>query len=173
MRTLLLLACLSSPAAAQSATANPQLASAKAFFEIVKGNILKSAAKMPEEKYSFKPSKDVRSYGELIAHIADSQYFICGTAKEDKGQNPGIEKSLPHTKAELVKALQDAFAYCDATYAGLSDAASVDMVPFFGQPRTKLSMLSFNTAHSFEHYGNVVTYLRMNGIVPPSSEPQK
>ena len=74
-------------------------------------------------------------------------------------------------RAELVAALKEAFAYCDATYASLTDASSAAMVPFFGQERTKLSMLAFNTSHSFEHYGNLVTYLRMNGLVPPSSDP--
>jgi uncharacterized damage-inducible protein DinB len=172
MRTFLLLLSMSSLAIGQTVTDNPQLASAKAFFDTVKNNILKAADKMPEDKYAFRPSDDVRTYGELLAHIADGQYFLCGTAKEGKSENRGIEKSV-HTKSALATALRDAFAYCDATYAGLTDPSSAAMVSFFGQKRTKLSMLSFNTAHSFEHYGNLATYLRMNRIVPPSSEPQK
>jgi uncharacterized damage-inducible protein DinB len=172
MRILILLISLSALAAGQTAADNPQLASTKAFYDTVRMNILKAAEKMPEEKYAYKPSDDVRTYGQLLAHIADSQYFLCGTAKEGKSENRGIEKSMP-TKPGILTALRDGFAYCDSTYAGLTDASSAAMVTFFGQKRTKLSMLSFNTAHSFEHYGNLATYLRMNRMVPPSSEPQK
>lgn len=157
------------PAWSQDAAQNPQLASAKAFYTIVRTNVLKSADKLPEDKYGFRPSDDVRTFGQLLAHIADAQFFICGTAKEDVSRNRGVEKSAK-TKAEIVKALNDGFAYCDAVYAELTDATSAAMVRFFGQQRTKLSMLSFNTAHTYEHYGNLVTYMRMNKIVPPSSE---
>ena len=170
MRTIALLLCLSSLGLAQNAASNPQLASAKAIYDQLKGNILKSTDKIPETKYTYKPSDDVRTIAQLFMHIADSQYLICGTAKEGKGVSRGIEKSDLKTKAEIVKALQDAFAYCDGTYAGLTDASSAAMVQFFGQDRTKLAILSLNTAHSYEHYGNLVTYMRMNGIVPPSSE---
>ena len=172
MRTLVLVISLSALAVGQTATDNPQLASAKAFYDTVRTNVLKAAEKMPENKYAYKPSDDVRTYGQLLAHIADGQFFMCGTAKEGKSESRGFEESK-HTKAEILTALREGFAYCDSTYAGLTDASSAAMVTFFGQKRTKLSMLSFNTAHSFEHYGNLATYLRMNGMVPPSSEPQK
>jgi uncharacterized damage-inducible protein DinB len=146
------------------------LASTKAWYDAVRGFILKALDKIPEAKYTWKPSDDVRTFAQQFMHIADSQYFLCGTAKENKQSNPGIEKSALKTKAELLKALNEGFAYCDSTYAGLTDASSAAIVQFFGQNRTKLSMLAANTAHSFEHYGNLVTYMRMNGIVPPSSE---
>jgi len=77
------------------------------------------------------------------------------------------------TKAEIVAALNEGFAFCDSVYQKLTDADAAAMVPFFGQQRTKLSMLDFNIAHGFEHYGNLVTYMRMKGIVPPSSEKKK
>lgn len=171
MRTIAILLCLSSLVLAQNAASNPQLASAKAFYDLIKGNILKSTDKIPEAKYTYKPSDDVRTIAQLFMHIADSQYLICGTAKENKFTSPGIEKSALKTKGEIVAALKDAFAYCDGTYAGLTDASSAAIVQWFGQDRTKLSVLALNTAHSYEHYGNLVTYMRMNGIVPPSSEP--
>jgi uncharacterized damage-inducible protein DinB len=114
----------------------------------------------------------VRTYGALLGHIADAQYGLCGTAKEGKFQPRGVEKSA-RTKADLVKALNEAFAYCDSVYAGLTDAAAAETVSLFGQQRTKLSVLDFNIAHTFEHYGNLVTYMRMNGVVPPSSEQQR
>jgi uncharacterized damage-inducible protein DinB len=168
MRILFVLLTLSSLALAQ----NPQLASAKGFYDMVKTNVLKSTDSMPEAKYSYKPVDSVRSYAQLLMHIADAQYFFCRTVKDGKGTNNGIEKSALKTKGEIVTALKDAFAFCDSVYAGLTDASSVATITFFGNQPTKLALLSFNTAHVFEHYGNIVTYLRMNGIVPPSSEGQ-
>jgi uncharacterized damage-inducible protein DinB len=169
MRNFVLLLALSSLAAAQNAAGNPQLASAKVFYDIIKGNVLKSTDKMPEAKYSYKPVDSVRTYGQLLMHIADAQYVFCGTAKGAR-ENKGIEKAALKSKAEIVMALNDAFAFCESTYAGLTDAASAAKVTFIGQEVTKLSVLSLNTAHTYEHYGNLVTYMRMNGIVPPSSE---
>jgi len=148
---------------------NPQVASTKGFFEMVKGNVLKSVDSMPESKYSYKPADGVRSYSQVLAHIADAQYFFCGTVKGAPTQK-GIEQSNPKTAAELKKALTEAFAFCDSAYEGLTDAASAQMTTFLGNNVTKLSVLAFNTAHTYEHYGNLVTYLRVNGVVPPSSD---
>lgn len=172
MRTILCLLFLSFAAFGQSMTDNPQVASSKAFFEQIKGNVLKSADKLPEEKFSFKPVEGVRTYGQLLAHIADAQYIFCGMVKDGKPQMKGIEKSA-HTKAEIVQALNDSFGYCEGVYSSLTDAQSAATVSWFGQKRTKLTVLDFNIAHAFEHYGNLVTYMRINGVVPPSSESRK
>jgi uncharacterized damage-inducible protein DinB len=169
MRNLVLFLSISGLAVAQTAATNPQVASSKAIYDLAKTNVLKSAEKMPDDKFTFKPSPDVRTYGQLLAHVADSQYFFCGMAKGGPMENKGIEKGGKLAKADLVKALTEAFAYCDSAYAGLTDAGSAATVKIMGQDHTKLSALSFNSAHTFEHYGNIVTYLRMNGIVPPST----
>ena len=169
MRYLLIASLLTVTLWAQNPQENPQLASAKAFYETVRTNVLKAAEKVPENLYSFRPTDEVKTMGQMFAHIADAQFFLCGTAKEGVSRNRGIEKSAT-SKAEIIKGLRDGFAYCDTAYAELTDASSAALVPFFGQQRTKLSMLSFNTAHTFEHYGNVVTYMRINKMVPPSSE---
>jgi len=171
MRYILIAALLASAAWSQTAAENPQLASSKAFFEQVKSLVLRSADKMPEDKYGFRPSDDVRTYGQILAHIADAQFFLCGIAKEGKPTGKGFEKSAT-TKPAIVQALKEGFAYCDALYGSLTDAGSAATVSWFKQPRTKLSMLSFNIAHGMEHYGNLVTYMRINKIVPPSSEQQ-
>jgi uncharacterized damage-inducible protein DinB len=105
----------------------------------------------------------------MLAHIADAQYILCGTVKEGKPQFKGLEKSAT-TKAAILQALNEGFAYCDSVYASLTDASSAEMTSWFGQQRTKLSILDFNIAHTMEHYGNLVTYMRINKIVPPSSE---
>jgi uncharacterized damage-inducible protein DinB len=172
MREIFCTLLLSFAALGQSMNDNPQVASSKANFEQIKETILRSADKMPEAKFSFKPTEGVRTYGQLLAHIADAQYLLCGIAKEGKEQTKGIEKSAQN-KAEIVQALKDGFEYCDALYSTLTDAGSAATVSWFGQKRTKLAVLDFNIAHTFEHYGNLVTYMRINGIVPPSSEPRK
>ncbi len=109
--------------------------------------------------------------GQLFAHVADGQYEFCGVAAEGKSVSKDIEKTLK-TKAEIVPAVKEAFAYCDATYAKMTDANAPEMVSFFGMRITKLGALDFNTAHTMERYGNLVTYMRLKGIVPPSSEPR-
>jgi uncharacterized damage-inducible protein DinB len=175
MRTITI-AFLAAPfcllAADQPVMENPQVASSKGIFEYMKGTVLRSAEKMPEEKYSYKPIDGVRTYGEVLAHIADAQYEFCGAVKEGKPVMKGIEQSAK-TKADITGALNDAFAYCEGVYSGLTDASSAALVPFMGMKLTKLALLSLNTAHLDEHYGNLVTYMRMNAIVPPSSEPRK
>ena len=151
---------------------DPLSAGAKGTFNLGKNNILKSAEKMPEENYAFKPTPDVRSYGQILGHIADAQYLFCSAVLGETNPAPGIEKSKT-SKADLVKALNDAFTYCDKAYNGMTDAHAGEMIKFFGRDQAKLSVLAFNTAHDFEHYGNLVTYLRIKGLVPPSSEQRR
>ena len=166
MRNALLCLALVVPAFAQ--TGNPLSADVKLVFDSVKRNVVASAEKMAEENYAFKPSPDVRSFGQLLGHIADAQYGFCGGVKGERKQM-GIEKSVT-AKADMVKALNEAFAYCDAVYTSMTDAQGAEIVKFFGRDRPKLGVLAFNNAHNWEHYGNLVTYLRIKGIVPPSSE---
>ncbi len=160
-----ILAGVSMAASAQ----NPMVEGQKFLHDMAKNNILRSAEKMPEENYSFKPTPEVRSFGQLLGHIADAQYLFCSAVLGKPNPAPGIEKSKT-SKADLIAALKDAFAYCDSAYTGLTDAQLAEKVKFFGREQTKSTVLSFNTAHNNEHYGNIVTYLRMKGIVPPSSE---
>jgi uncharacterized damage-inducible protein DinB len=163
-------AVLALPAAsfAQAPPANPMQASIKSVFDMLKGNLSKSAEKVGEDLYGFKPTPDVRSFGQLIGHIADSQFGMCATAAGEKPAQSGIEKSAT-TKAALVKALNDSIAYCDKVLAGFDDTKGLEVTKFFTGPSTRLGVLAFNNAHSFEHYGNMVTYMRLKGIVPPSS----
>ena len=152
-----------------TAPANPISASEKGFYGIVSGYVVAAAQKMPEENYSFKPTPDVRSFGQLVGHVADAQYFFCSTATGDANPMKAIEKTKT-AKADLVAALQDAVAYCSKAYAGMTDAQGGQAVKFMGFNLARLTVLSVNTAHTDEHYGNMVTYLRLKGIVPPSSE---
>jgi uncharacterized damage-inducible protein DinB len=174
MKTLVVLfaiSLISIPVYAQSAQ-NPLSSGEKGFYNYIKADLVKAAEKMPEENYSFKPTPDVRSFGQIIGHVADAQFMFCSTVLGDGMKPPGIEKSKT-SKADLVKALNDASTYCDKAYDGMTDAHAAEMVKFFGRDMAKLTVLSINNAHSDEHYGNIVTYMRIKGLVPPSSEAQK
>jgi uncharacterized damage-inducible protein DinB len=152
--------------------ANPIVASSKIFYTIAKKDILGSAEKLPEAKYSFRPTDSVRTYGQILAHVADGQYEFCGAAAGNHDDKE-VEQTAK-TKADIVAGLKAAFAYCDGIYAGMTDAKATEMIPGFGGSKiTRLSMLDFNVAHTMEHYGNLVTYMRIQGVVPPSSEPRQ
>jgi uncharacterized damage-inducible protein DinB len=133
--------------------------------------IERAAEKMPAEEYAFQPDPASRSFGQILGHIADSGYLFCSTVLGENNPAPGIEKTKT-TKADLRAALRDAFAYCNRAYDGLTDAAANETVKAFGQERNKLGALWFNASHNLEHYGNLVVYMRLKGIVPPSSDPR-
>jgi uncharacterized damage-inducible protein DinB len=156
---------------AQAPPANPLVTVSKNIFAISKNDVMGSVDKIPDELWSFQPTPDVRTVGQLFAHIADAQYEFCGVAAEGKSVQKDLEKTLK-TKAEIVSALKEAFGYCDSAYAKMTDANAADMVSFFNMKITKLGAMDFNTAHNMEHYGNLVTYMRLKGIVPPSSAPR-
>ena len=151
----------------------PDLKSASGYPKMVQKQVTawieRAAEKMPEEEYAFKPDPAVRSFGQVLGHIADADYLFCSSALGESNPAPGIEKTKT-TKAELKSALHDAFAYCSRAYDTLTDASANETVKAFGQERNKLGVLWFNASHNLEHYGNLVVYMRSKGIVPPSSE---
>src|SRR5437899_5676660 len=167
MKKIALLVCVSLTSIAlfaQSAS-DPLSAGNKGTYTMIKNNLVKAAEKMPEENYAFKPTPEVRSFGQLVGHVADAQYAFCSAVLGEKNPAPGIEKSKT-TKADLVQALNAAFAYCDKAYDGMTDAHAAETVKFFGGEHAKLTVLSFNNAHNDEHYGNMVTYMRVKGQFP-------
>lgn len=160
----------SASAQAQAAApANPISASQSKIYTMLSSVVVAGAEKMPEENYAFKPTPDVRSFGQLVGHLADAQYFFCSSVEGETKAPSGIEKSKTG-KADLVAALKESVAYCSRTYAGMTDAKGSEMMKMMNQDFAKLAVLSANTAHDYEHYGNMVTYMRLKGIVPPSSE---
>ena len=175
MRVWLLVPVLTLAVATSSfaGEADPQVTSFKTLFELVKGYVTKSAEKVPDEVYSFQPTPDVRTFGRLVAHIADGNYLLCSKVRGEKSpvEMMSIEKTKT-TRADIQKALAESYAYCDGAIAALTSASTADKADFFGMEQTKLSMLGFNLAHNYEHYGNLVTYMRIKNIVPPSSEPR-
>jgi hypothetical protein len=159
-RLCFILALAAAPVALHSqappaASSNPIAASEKGFYTMVSGEVVAAAEKMPEQNYSFKPTPEVRSFGS--------------TAAGEPEPMKDIEKTKT-SKADLLIALKDAVAYCNKVYAGMTDAQGSQMVKVMNYDLARLTVLSVNTAHTDEHYGNMVTYLRLKGIVPPSSE---
>jgi uncharacterized damage-inducible protein DinB len=159
------------PAAAAAPQGNPLTAHNRAIYAGMKEILRRSAEKMPEESYGFKPTPAVRSYGQIIGHVADAQYSFCSVVLGDKNPAPKIEQTKT-SKADLIAALKDAFAYCDRAYDGLTDASAVQTVKLMGGDTPKLGALVTNNLHTIEHYGNLVTYMRMKNLVPPTSDPE-
>lgn len=155
------------PAAPAAAPANPLSAEAKQMYGGVKNNLLKMAEKMPEEHYAFKATPDVRTFGQLIGHVADSQARTCSTVN---GEVKNLGASAKTAKAELVAALKESFALCDKAFDALTDAKALEMIQMGQRQSTRLGALVRTVSHSNEEYGYMAVYMRLKGIVPPSSE---
>jgi uncharacterized damage-inducible protein DinB len=156
--------------AAKPTQNNPLSTANKQFYEGMKAMLLLAAQKAPEEHYNFKPTDAVRSYAQIIGHLADSYYSNCALVLGEKRPALEIEKTKT-SRAELITALKESFVYCDNAYNGMTDAAAVQTVKFMGADTTKLGVLTANLIHSGLHYGNLVTYMRMKNIVPPTTDP--
>jgi uncharacterized damage-inducible protein DinB len=136
-----------------------------------KRNIVESADQMPEANYSFKPVDTVRTFGQILAHVADSNYFYCARSKGEAPPVPdGTLEKTATTKAAIVKALGESVAYCDAVYASLTAASAAEMVKAGESQIPRVQPLFSNVSHNVEHYGNLVTYFRMKKMVPPSTK---
>jgi len=160
------------PPAPSTPPANPITASEKGLYSFMSGAVVHAAEKMPEENYSFKPTPDVRSFGQLVGHEADANYNFCSLAIGEPNPSKGIEKTKT-SKADLVAALKDAVAYCNKAFDKMDDTKGAEITTLFGSMHVaRLTVFSLNTAHTDEHYGNMVTYMRLKGLVPPTSEGQ-
>ena len=151
--------------------ANPITLSEKGLYSFLSSAVVRAAQKMPEENYSFKPTPEVRSFGQLVGHVADANYMFCSQATGDANPSKDIEKTKT-SKADLVAAVKDAVAYCTKSFDSMTDAKGSEMVKLFNFNLARITLFSLNTAHTDEHYGNMVTYMRLKGIVPPTSESQ-
>jgi uncharacterized damage-inducible protein DinB len=134
----------------------------------VKQNVTETADKMPEANFGFKPTPDVRSFGQVLGHITDGNLFYCAAAKGEAPPKSDAEKIT--AKADAIKALNDSFAACDAVFATLTDEALLEKVKNGPNERARGIFIAGVIAHVNEHYGNLVTYMRLKGLVPPSTE---
>lgn len=147
---------------------NPLIAESKSIYTGIKNNFLKAAEKMPEEAYSFKPTPEVQSWAERIAHVANQ----IGTCSSLTGERKPSQATGKTAKADLVAALKASFDACDAAWDSMNDKTAMEMVAGRGGQTSKLGTLIRNTNHDSEMYGYLSVYMRLKGVVPPSSEPR-
>jgi uncharacterized damage-inducible protein DinB len=173
IRSTLALVCLMLPCTALAQ--NPISGAIREGWDGTKRNFTRATEAMPDARFNFKPVDTVRTFGQIVAHVAGANYVFCAAARGEKPpySEDHFEKTAT-TKAAIAKALADSVAYCDAAYTSLDDRGAAEMVtaPFGSGKSARASALMGNTGHVQEHYGNLVTYLRINGIVPPSSSGQ-
>jgi hypothetical protein len=148
----------------------------KFLYSTIKNNLLKLAEKMPAEHYGFRPVPEVETFGRRVAHIADANMSVCAGLNGERKQLGAASKT---SKSDLVAALQESFAYCDGVFDKLTDATAFEMFnsrlggPFPPFPmRTRLGTLYNLVRHSNEMYGYMAVYLRLKGVVPPTSAPE-
>jgi uncharacterized damage-inducible protein DinB len=164
------------PAAAQPPAPTDVATHLKNQHNTIKRNLSGAAEKMAEADYGFKPqgvAAEVRSYGQFIVHLINANNSYCSRAKGEAAK-PAMDEKGTFAKADLVKALNDALAYCDSAYGAMTAANATEMMSVQGRGGTvqiaRINPLISNLGHNWEHYGNLVTYLRAKGLVPPSSE---
>jgi hypothetical protein len=153
--------------ALQAQAADPLSSEAKQGYTRIKNNMLKMAEKVPEDGYSFKPTPDIKTFAQNLAHVADAQMGACSAVN---GAQKSAGAASKTSKADLVAALKDSIAECDKAFDALTDATATQMIKTRRGEQTKLGALVGNTIHINEMYGYMAVYMRLKGLVPPSSE---
>ena len=141
----------------------------KARYDAIKRDIVEAADAVPESEYSFKPTPQVRSFAQLIGHIADAQNFFCGIAAGSNPEYSDANEKGVTSKADAVKALKESVEKCNAAYSSTTAANALELVKAGKGDALRGMMLLDNVSHDNEHYGNIVTYMRLKGHVPPST----
>ena len=166
-RQSMIIACaLGTALALQAQIPASHVEESKRLYTGIKNNLIPMADKMAEADYAFKPTPDIRTFGQLVAHVADVQAAACSVAS---GTQKRVGAASKTTKADLVAALKESFDICDAAWEALTAEAAGEQVSFGPIKGSKLAVLEFNTTHSNEEYGYMSVYLRLKGVVPPSS----
>jgi hypothetical protein len=136
----------------------------------LKANILKAADKMPAESYSFRPTPDVRTFARVVNHISEAQLRSCGALNETAPEALYKVPAETADKAAIVAALQASFAECDKAYAALTEANMLQMLTLGPITRARIGFAWGNVSHDNEQYATLALYMRLKGLVPPSSE---
>jgi len=170
VRLALLFACLAACLAMPSASyaqGGGVVGPLKQHWDRIRGFVVGTAEAVPEDKYDFKPTPEVRSFRDQFVHIVEENYFFMGFVS---GQKTAPPKNL-NSKAEIIKALNDSYDNGAKIIAGLNDTSALEMVPVLGNRQgPRWSMVLMNIVDNMDHYGNLVVYMRLNGITPPSSQ---
>ena len=165
--TMMFAAALMGACAHQAQAADPLSSEAKQGYTRIKNNMLKMAEKMPDDGYSFKATPDVKTFAQNLAHVADAQMGACSAVN---GAPKSAGAASKTSKDVLLAALKASIEECDKAFASLTDASAGEMIKTRRGEQTKLGALVGNTIHINEMYGYMAVYMRLKGIVPPSSE---
>ena len=171
------LAAILSASAVYAQSQNPIVDEARFSWNIVRGNLLKMANKMPAEFYSYRPVPEIETFAQRMAHIAGADLGVCTGLLTNT--TPPLRRVRGATKDELVASLTEAVTACDKAFDATTDKNAFEQVssrlggPFPPEPtRSRLATLNNMIRHSNEVYGYMCVYLRLKGIVPPSSSPE-
>ena len=167
IRTLSIVVSLFSATLAVAQSSSPFMSDLRQFYTIRKGDLLKAADRMPAESYGFKPTPEVRTFAQLLAHIIDTQMGFCSAVT---GAPRKIDAASKTSKSDLIAALKASFDECDSAFDAVSDATAVQMLKAGNAARSKFGTLLYATLHDNEEYGYLSMYLRLNGLVPPSTD---
>jgi hypothetical protein len=159
--------CAAQVIVAGAIPANPVVSESRAAYNQIKTSLTAMAAKMSPENYDFKPVAEIRSFGELMAHVADSQIGSCSALR---GQRRAGDAASKKTKDDIVAALKASFDECDAAWDATTEANAMEMSTGGRAQRSRIGSLIANTVHDNEEYGYGCLYLRLKGVVPPSSD---
>jgi hypothetical protein len=159
------------PPAAQGGQKIPFSEGLRRSYATLKMNLTETAQKFDEATYSYTPSKDIRVFGAQLAHVANSQFNACSAAKGEANPNQGsnLEKTKT-TRADIIQALADSFAFCDAAFTNLTDQSALEFVKQGQNEVARGSVLTNLIVHGNEEYGILTVYMRTKGMVPPSTE---
>lgn len=153
---------------AQSAATTPSMsAEVKRSYETVKGNLMKTIDKVPDADYAFKPTPEIRSIADVLGHVANAQIHTCSAVL---GESKSVDVAGKTSKADISAAVKESFAECDKAYASLTDSNASEAIKTPRGQATRLGALAGNTTHDVEQYAILSVYMRVKGLVPPSSE---
>ena len=165
--TMMLGIFLAGACALQAQNVTPIVEEAKQAYNRIKDYHLRMAEKVPAEYYDFQPVPEIRTFGQLVAHVADAKARTCAALL---GQENQIDAGSKSTKADLIAVLKETFVLCDAAYEALTPANLTEKIQMGRREATRLGALTGSTIHDNHEYGYMAVYLRLKGIVPPSSE---
>ena len=163
----MMIGCLLTASYALGQSVNPFISELKQFYTVRKGDLLKAADRMPTEDYDFRPTPDMRTFGQLIAHIADAQMSFCSGAK---GQPRRLNAASKSSKVDLEAALKASFDECDSVLDSTTDATATQVMRAGATEHSKFWSLLYATLHDNEEYGYLAVYLRLRNLVPPSTD---
>jgi uncharacterized damage-inducible protein DinB len=154
--------------ASSSTTANPLAAEVQGRYAQVKEFVIKAAEKMPAEDYNYKPTPDIRTFARVVNHVTEAQFHSCGALNGESEAKPTPPETAD--KATIVNALKASFAECDKAFGALTDAHLAEMMDLGGRKRSQMGLAWGTVSHDNEQYATLALYMRLKGLVPPSSE---